>query len=127
MGEPVSAEPRMGTPPPPGDTDQFIESGNADWYVSKSWNRLHAVPDDAWTDEHRADIAAEQAVLRPVRLACGRTASSLHIPGWFTRMAAPRCKGCCRALGYEPGTGSPKNDDRIRPLPGVDAANQPAN
>lgn len=95
----------------------FIDIGRYDWFVTKAWNRLH------WADigpEHYACIEQEWAVLGQVRLACGRTAAGLWIPGVFTRMSAPRCSGCCRALGYPLGNGSPKNCDKIRPLLGLD-------
>jgi hypothetical protein len=99
--------------------EQFISIGTYDWYVSKSWNRLHAVTE--FTDEHKADMEMEWAVLSPVRLACGRTAASLWIPGMFSRMGAERCKGCCRATGMPAGKGSPKNDDACRAILGLPA------
>ena len=90
-----------------------------DWLVSKTWNRLHF-----------ADLSAEDAVEiidwggldGPVRLACGRTAAYVCIPGMFSRMGAERCTGCCRALGYMPGKGSPKNDDGLRAILGLPAS-----
>jgi len=100
--------------------EQFISIGRVDWFVAKSWNRLHAVPE--FTDEHKADMEAEWAVLSPVRLACGRTAAGVWIPGMFTRMGAQRCRGCCRATGLPEGKGSPKNDDACRVLMGIQSA-----
>jgi hypothetical protein len=96
---------------------EFIAIARVDWLVTKSWNRLHAVLE--WTDEHRADMEQEWAVLPPVRLACGRTAASVHIPGMFSRMGAQRCTGCCRATGMVPGIGSPKNSDDCRAILGL--------
>jgi hypothetical protein len=87
-----------------------------DWLVSRSWNRLHHAdlsPQDA------ADLIDEGGLDGPVRLSCGQTAAWVSIPGVFTRMGAERCTGCCRALGYAAGKGSPKNDDAIRPLLGL--------
>jgi len=101
--------------------EEFISIGRVDWYVTKSWRKLHAVRDEDWTGEHRADMEQEWAVLSPVRLACGRVAASVCIPGMFSRMGAERCKGCCRALGYPQGKGSPKNDDACRVLLGLPA------
>lgn len=46
---------------------------------------------------------------------CGRS-GRLGIPGFGSRMAAPRCKQCCRRLGWPHGVGSPKNDAELRPL-----------
>lgn len=98
------------------DPALFIEYGRVDWYVTKTWNRLHwaEIPETFWRG-----IAEEWAVTEPVRLACGRTAAGLWIPGVFTRMGAPRCTGCCRALGYPPGKGSPKNDGACRAVMGL--------
>lgn len=49
------------------------------------------------------------------RTSCGKW-GELSIPGLFSRMALPRCTACCDALGYPPGTGSPKNSEECRPL-----------
>ena len=87
-----------------------------DWLVSRSWNRLH------WADltpEDSAEIIDEGGLEGPVRLACGRTAGWVGIPGFFTRGGAQRCTGCCRALGYPAGTGAPKNCPEIRALLGL--------
>lgn len=65
-------------------------------------------------------MAALWAVETPVRLACGRTATRLAVPGMFSRLSLPRCAQCCRALGGPEGNGSPKNDDRWRALLGLD-------
>ena len=97
--------------------DAFISIARYDWLVSKSWNRLHAVTE--WTGDHRLCMEQEWGVSLPVRLACGRTASGVWIPGMFTRMGGQRCTGCCRALGYPQGKGSPKNCDEIRVLLGL--------
>lgn len=40
----------------------------------------------------------------------------LGLPGILSRIGTPRCKSCCRKLGIPEGTGSPKNDDALRPL-----------
>ena len=100
---------------------EFMRIARVDWLVSKSWRKLHAVRNADWTDENRADMAMEWGVSSPVRLACGRTAAGVWIPGMFTRMGAERCSGCCRALGYPQGKGSPKNSDEIRALLGLPA------
>ena len=99
------------------DPDHFEQFGRMDWYVTKNWNRLH------WaklTVEHRDLVRRDWGVAASVQLACGRTAGGLWIPGMFTRMGAQRCIGCCRALGYPPGKGSPKNDPACRVLLGLD-------
>jgi len=33
------------------------------------------------------------------------------MPGIFSRMGAPRCKACCRALGLPEGDGAPYNSN----------------
>lgn len=103
------------------DPDQFIEYAWVDWLVMRSWRVLHAVPADRWTEAHREDMALEWYVFTPVRLACERIATELHIPGIGSRMSLPRCRQCCRALGLPPGSGSPKNDDECRRILGLPA------
>lgn len=97
-----------------------------DWLVSRSWNRLHFAD---LTPEDAVGLVDEGGLDGPVRLACGRTAAWVGIPGVFTRMGGQRCTGCCRALGYPAGKGSPKNEPAIRVLlrlPAVDTKNTAA-
>ena len=108
------------TEPDGEDPQRFAAIIRADWCVSKSWNRLHALPHGPWTLEHWEDITWEWALCHPVRLACGRVAAMAFIPGVFSRMGLPRCVGCCRALGYPEGKGSPKNDPECRLILGLD-------
>jgi hypothetical protein len=98
---------------------EFVSLGRLDWYVSKSWNRLHFADLSGLTPQQQDDVAFEWGVSGPVRLACGRTAGALWIPGMFSRMGAPRCTGCCRALGYPQGKGSPKNSGACRAILGL--------
>ena len=104
---------------------EFISIGRVDWFVAGLGRRLHAVRDEAWTGEHRTEMEQEWIVWSSVRLACGRMAACVSIPGMFTRMGAERCKGCCRATGMPEGTGSPKNDDACRVLLGLPADGGP--
>jgi hypothetical protein len=87
----------------------------ADWLVSASWNRLHHAD---LTDDQCAELV-DECTVHDVRLACGRRAKWVSIPGVFTRMGADRCTGCCRATGLPPGAGSPKNDPACRELLGL--------
>lgn len=99
------------------DPGQFIAIGQYDWYETKAGKFLH------WAvigNEYYAGIAMDWAVTEPIRLACGRTASYLCIPGMMTRMGAERCKDCCRVLGLPEGKGSPKNDDACRAILGLE-------
>jgi len=87
-----------------------------DWVVSRAWNTLHHVQlsDGQWAQWEPGDW-----LTGPVRLSCGRTAAGICVPGVITRMGAPRCTGCCRAVGYPPGKGSPKNSADCRAILGL--------
>lgn len=102
------------------DPTEFIRIAKFDWLVTRRNRFLHAVRDSEWTEAHRADMAADWAVTTPVRLACGQVARTVTIPGVFSRMGLPRCRGCCRALGFPQGTGSPKNVSGLRKRVGLD-------
>jgi hypothetical protein len=105
------------------DPADFSRIARLDWLVPRRWKFLHAVREQDWTDEHRDDMAFTWQVEHPVRLACGRVASALFIPGLFSRGGfgggLPRCKGCCRAFGGPTGNGSPKNSDEWRKILGL--------
>ena len=73
------------------------------------------------SDEDAVEVIDGGGLEGPVRLACGRTAAWVCIPGVFTRMGAQRCSGCCRALRYPVGVGSPTNVDAIRVILGIPA------
>jgi hypothetical protein len=105
---------------------EFVSLARYDWLVSKSWNRLHWADLSGLSSEDKQATADYWGVSVPVRLACGRTAASLWIPGIFSRMGAPRCAGCCRALGYPAGIGSPKNSDGCRKMLGLPVAGSAA-
>jgi len=100
------------------DPDQFIAIARYDWLVTKNGNRLHYVY--TWLPEHLEDMAENWGVFRPVRLACGRTAAGVWIPGVFTRMGAQRCGRCCKVAGLPLGKGSPKNDPECRAILGLE-------
>lgn len=100
------------------DSTHWRELIRLDWVVARSWNRLHAVE---LTDAQVAVFEDETIVEGPVRLACGQTAASITIPGFTTRLGAPRCVRCCRATGLPPGTGSPKNSPECRSILGLPA------
>jgi hypothetical protein len=99
------------------DAAHLRELTRVDWVVSRSWNRLHHVD---LTDDQLIELEDETFVEGPLRLACGRLAASVSIPGPFTRMGADRCIGCCRATGLPQGVGSPKNDPACRQILGLD-------
>lgn len=100
---------------------------DADWVVTRKWNLLHHAN---LTDEQAVELDDTASLDGPIRLACGRTAASLGIPGVITRMGAQRCARCCLATGMPPGKGSPKNDpacrgrlDRLRSVPTEETPN----
>lgn len=78
-----------------------------DWVVNASNRVLHAPR--VWDDpEYMAYTEHGQTV-------CGYR-GWLNIPGVFSRLDVPRCRTCCRIVGMPEGEGSPKNDDRCRPV-----------
>jgi hypothetical protein len=87
-----------------------------DWLHTGSGDRLHFAD---LPGEDAVEILDEGGLEGPVKLACGRTAAWVCIPGVFSRMGAERCTGCCRALGYPAGAGSPKNVPELRLLLGL--------
>lgn len=80
--------------------------GEWDWWYSQTATVLHS-----------ASVECEPGFYAQGNgvTACGRKLW-LMIPGFLSRMSLPRCQRCCRALEYPPGIGSPKNDNRCRPL-----------
>jgi hypothetical protein len=86
---------------------RFREIAEWDWIVFTYSRVLHAAKTFAVIPDW--EVSADGIT------ACGR-AGRFHIPGMGTRMSYPRCTRCCVALGYPPGTGSPKNDPACRPL-----------
>lgn len=99
------------------DIADWCRFARVDWLVTRSWNRLHYAE---FTPVQLEDLEEFMGINGPVRLLCGRTATYVTIPGFLTRMGAMRCTGCCRAVGYPQGKGSPKNDDACRALLGLD-------
>lgn len=78
-----------------------------DWAYTEHGDRLHHVS----TIERETDYG--QRSVEGVTT-CG-IATTLFVPGLFSRMGMERCRPCCRKLGLPEGTGSPKNDDSLRP------------
>lgn len=105
--------------------EDFAAYARADWLATLAGRCLH------WADLTRLTTVQIEGIRRdwlcpgPLRLACGRTASLVMIPGLGARLAAPRCAGCCRATGLPYGTGSPKNDDACRRLLGARVSSRP--
>ena len=97
--------------------DEARELVAYDWIVTATWNRLHH-PRELSAEQWR-EMADDCYADGPVTLACGRIARWISIPGFGSRMGRDRCIGCCRALGYPQGVGSPKNDQACRVLLGL--------
>lgn len=86
----------------------IASNGHCWWLVSGKERRLHAVAGQRITaDEMRAAI--DEAHLIPARAACGLR-RRWWMPGLFSRLGRRRCVPCCRALGIEPGYGTPANE-----------------
>lgn len=64
-------------------------------------DKLHRLSSITW-ELGLEEIAGEGMTV------CGRR-GRLAMPGIFSRMRAPRCLDCCRALGIPPGNGAPRN------------------
>lgn len=94
----------------PRDRNALEEFATWDWLITPGGSTLHAL--------RAFDDPAEANALWGGwgRTACGRHDVWLMIPGYGDRMAMPRCLQCCRAKGWPPGKGSPKNDQALRPL-----------
>lgn len=94
-----------------------LSMAELNWVVFGQWDRLHHTTLTAeqyeelgnWSQIHTEDDP-------PITLTCGSKTPSIYIPGLFTRMGAPRCCHCCDRLSYPRGSGSPKNDDTLRPV-----------
>lgn len=71
------------------------------WLHPPASGTLHRVASIAW-DDGMEWIAGEGATV------CGHR-GRLLMPGIVSRMEAPRCARCCRALGISPGYGAPVN------------------
>ncbi len=81
------------------------------WVRTGKGKSLHCVPGvlneaGTWPDSFVEEGGMEAAAL------CGRS-SKFYAPGIFTRMQAPRCTGCCDALGLQHGFGTPRNEKHI--------------
>lgn len=83
------------TPAGEDPADEYLRVVRTSWLVSRSWNRLHFA---VLTAGQALELADEGGLDEPVRLACGRMAAAVYLPGVFTRMGGTRCAGCCRAV-----------------------------
>ena len=102
---------------PAGLADEYLRMVRTSWLVSRAWNRLHFA---VLTAGQALELVDEGSLDGPVRLACGRMAAYVCIPGVITRMGGQRCGDCCRATGLPPGKGSPRNDRECRAILGLD-------
>ena len=71
------------------------------WLVLPAWGSLHRVASIRWDDDMDMISGDGETV-------CGRR-GRLMMPGIASRMEAPRCAQCCRALGISAGYGAPFN------------------
>jgi hypothetical protein len=85
-------------PPLPLDDEKW----RCRWLQFGDVGELHRVSSIEWEDGEM--IYGEGATV------CGQV-GQLSMPGIFSRMGAPRCKACCRALGLPEGDGAPYNSN----------------
>jgi hypothetical protein len=88
------------------------DNAGAWWLVCGKGRRLHGVPAAAISTEQMRD-ALDKAVPVTARAVCGLR-RGWWMPGLFSRLARTRCTPCCRALGIEPGYGTPANEADIK-------------
>lgn len=74
------------------------------WMQRKRGTRLHRVAEIVWRDDdqingHGITVCGERGFL--------------DMPGILSRMGAPRCPRCCKALGVPQGDGAPYNDKTL--------------
>lgn len=66
------------------------------------------------TSLHRVAQLDDPAAWTDMPYGTGRTVCGLRgsvgMPGFISRMSAPRCRKCCKALGVPRGNGAPYND-----------------
>jgi hypothetical protein len=106
----------------PAEVEEARRLVDQDWLVTRAWNRLHHA---TLTNDQLQVMYDDRFLTAPVKLTCGRTAAYVSIPGILTRIGAERCIGCCTALGYPQGAGSPKNVDACREVLGLPASGAP--
>ena len=91
-----------------GNAQSAWEIVEWDWAQTATGFVLHHVKhldDPKLFDEERSGLG---------RTMCG-VGTRLNVPGFFSRTGQERCKKCCLILGIPTGTGSPKNDEALRP------------
>jgi hypothetical protein len=68
---------------------------------------LHRVASIAWDGEALGFDPGDMIQGEGVSV-CGKE-GRMAMPGIFSRMGAPRCRRCCKAMGIPPGDGPPWN------------------
>lgn len=84
------------------------ENAGCWWLVCGKWRRLHAVAGQRISPEQMRD-AIDENLPALARAVCGLR-RRWWMPGLFSRLGRRRCVPCCRALGIEPGYGTPANE-----------------
>lgn len=88
-----------------------------EWDWSYNFVRTTVLHHVTLTPEQCAEWGEEAGLYGSVVTAtCGRAIKDPCVPGIFSRMSMKRCDRCCDRLGYPRGIGSPKNDEKCRPL-----------
>jgi hypothetical protein len=79
------------------------------WLTCGKWRRLHAITGTVLTADQMRDHIDHGT--RPVLRAACTLRRRWSMPGMFSRVSAPRCAACCRALGIPAGNGTPANEN----------------
>lgn len=84
------------------------ENASCWWLTCGKWRTLHAVPAALISQQRMRDaIDTNEPIV--VRSVCGLRRGWWY-PGLISRLAKPRCAGCCAALGVPAGYGTPVNE-----------------
>lgn len=83
------------------------------WVHDANAGLLHALPKVAVDPDVEGKLDAFRDGGITTRVACGQD-NTWRWPGMISRMALPRCPGCCDQLGIPHGTGAPANDPRLQ-------------
>ena len=88
-----------------------------DWLRTVHGDRLHHAQLTPDQHEECEDWGGLYDVL--VTLDCGIKATTVLIPGVFSRLGCMRCVRCCAKTGLPTGKGAPKNDRECRRILGL--------
>lgn len=83
------------------------------WVYNANTDLLHALPAAAVNPDDENTVDAFRDDGTTTRATCGQH-NTWRWPGMASRLALPRCPGCCDQLGIPHGAGVPANDPRLQ-------------